>query len=122
MRRFASVLLVFICIVLFVAVVGPGSPVAAAQLGGLVTLLGDVFDQVPHVAGCPIFSTNNIWNTPVILLPRSTHSDDYVSRIGASSSLHPNFGSDATNGIPINIVRPNTPQVAVSFTYGEESD
>jgi len=85
-------------------------------------IFGGAFDTGPNVAGCPVFTTNNIWNTPVIQLPKHVHSDDYVARIGASSPIHPNFGSTPDNGIPITLIGPNTPQVPVTFTYADDSD
>ena len=76
----------------------------------------------PHLGACPIFSTKNVWNRPVLLRPVHPHSADYVNRIGSSNSLHPNFGSDPNNGIPITFITPQTADVKVSFTYGDESD
>ena len=111
-----------ICVALigFEIAIGPvrGSETALAQ--GL--LGGGAFDTGPNVAGCPVFTTNNIWNTPVIPLPRHAHSDDYVARIGETNPLHPNFGSDPNNGIPITLIGPNTPQVSVTFTFADDSD
>jgi hypothetical protein len=76
----------------------------------------------PHIGACPIFSTKNVWNQPVPSKPVHPNSNNYVNRIGASSPLHPNFGSDPGNGIPITLITPDTPKVKVRFTFADESD
>ena len=81
MRRRLPMML-SVCLIGFVTVIGLvilPEKVFAQGLPG-----GGAFDTGPNVAGCPVFTTNNIWNTPVIQLPRHPHSDDYVARIGAS--------------------------------------
>jgi hypothetical protein len=119
MRRRLPMML-SVCLIGFVTAIGlvisPEKVFAQGLLGG------GAFDTGPNVAGCPVFTTNNIWNTPVIQLPRHPHSDDYVARIGASSPLHPNFGSTPDNGIPITLIGPTTAQVPVTFTYADDSD
>ena len=83
--------------------------------------------ESPEVAGCPVFPADNIWNVPVDTLPLDANSDAYVATIGASSYLHPDFGSGTWEGEPIGIpymdVPGAQPKVAVTFTdYGDESD
>jgi len=73
----------------------------------------------------PLFPANNIWNTPIDGLPVDLRSDAYVTTIGATRSLHPDFGTvynSAPNGIPYVIVSGTQPRVAVSFAYSSESD
>lgn len=58
-------------------------------------------------------------------LPVSPLSASYVSSIGASAGLHPDFGTvwnGAPNGIPFVTVPGSQPRVAVQFTYADESD
>jgi hypothetical protein len=76
----------------------------------------------PRIAGCPVFPVDNVWNTPIDTLKKDKHSDDYIQRMGPALVLHPNFGSDATNGIPITIIKPGRPRIPISFEYGDESD
>jgi hypothetical protein len=94
------------------AAVGSGTPGAA----------GSTASSGPHIAGCPIFPADNVWNTAIDKLPKDKHSDDYIQRMGPALPLHPNFGSDPTNGIPITIIKSGRPRIPISFTYGEESD
>lgn len=76
----------------------------------------------PRIAGCPIFPADNVWNTPIDTLKKDKRSEDYVQRMGPALPLHPNFGSDPNNGIPITIIKGNRPRIPISFTYGDESD
>ena len=82
--------------------------------------------QTPTIGTCPLLPADNIWNTRIDQLPAHPSSSTWVSTIGASSPLHPDFGSGLYNGAPIGI-----PYVTVSgtqtlypatFTYQSESD
>jgi hypothetical protein len=82
----------------------------------------------PDLGGCTMFPTNNYWNTPVINAPVHPKSADYIAAIGASTSLHPDFGTvwaGAPNGIPYAVVPQDQPTVDMGvddFTYSDESD
>ncbi len=76
----------------------------------------------PQIGGCPMFPDNNIWNTPIDMLPADPRSDDYVASIGADVEFHPDFGADPTYGIPYVVVPADQPTVAVGFEYDDESD
>jgi hypothetical protein len=71
------------------------------------------------LGGCAMFPSNNIWNARVDQLPVDANSSAYVTTIGASKGLHPDF-SQTGSGIPFVIVPGTQPKVPVSFTY--ESD
>lgn len=93
------------------------------------TITPQVVGQPPEIGGCQLFPTDNIWNTPITNLPVSPNSDDYINSIGASTTLHPDFGSGewppdsgAPIGIPYIIVPANQTLVDVSFNYADESD
>jgi hypothetical protein len=94
----STVLLCFVALLLLAVRLDRPAPVHAQVV--------NPFD--PHLGPCPIFSTKNVWNTAIDTRPVNAHSNDYVNRIGSSSSLHPNFGSDPTNGIPITFIAPDT--------------
>lgn len=83
-------------------------------------------NPVPLIAGCAVFPVDNIWNTPVDTLPVDANSAAYVATIGASTSVHPDFGSGLWEGGPIGIpyvtVPGTQPRVPVTFDYDEESD
>ena len=78
--------------------------------------------QGPHIANCPVFPADNVWNTPVDKLPLDKHSADYIKNMFPDMPLHPNFGSDPRNGIPITMIKPGRPWVPIKFDYGDESD
>ena len=78
--------------------------------------------QSPSAGGCPIFPIDNVWNAPVDGLPAHPSSAAYISSIGAGTSFHPDFGSDPTYGIPIDIVSASQAAVGVTFDYADESD
>src|SRR5580692_5129107 len=80
----------------------------------------------PRIAGCGVFPSDNVWNTPVDKLPVDANSDRYVTTIGASKPAHADFGSGLWDGGPIGIpvvdVPGSQPKVAVTFDYDSESD
>ncbi len=82
--------------------------------------------QAPTLGGCPIFPADSVWNTPIDTLPVHSLSDRYIDSIGRDTSLHPDFGSGLWEGepigIPYNVVPADTPEVAISFHYADESD
>ena len=94
-----------------------------------LTIVAALFLAAPWTAvalQCTLFPANNILNAPIDTLPVHVSSDDYVETIGASSGLHPDFGSGEWNGAPIGIpyvvVNSSQPMVQVSFYYSGESD
>jgi uncharacterized protein (TIGR03437 family) len=80
----------------------------------------------PHIGGCEVFPSNNIWNTPVDKLTVDPNSNQYVTTIGANAPAHPDFGSGLYAGEPIGIpfmtVPGTQPKVSVTFQYSDESD
>jgi hypothetical protein len=80
----------------------------------------------PTLSGCPVFPSNNIWNTPIDTMPVDVNSSQYIATIGATVGVHPDFGSglwaEGPIGIPYNIVAGSQPKVPISFDYAEESD
>jgi hypothetical protein len=89
-------------------------------------LAGSGVGASPAVAGCSVFPADNIWNARVDGLPVDAHSAEYVSTIGNTTGLHPDFGSGTWDGGPIGIpyvvVPGGQPLVSVSFGYADESD
>jgi len=90
----------------------------------LVAALGQACG--PSLAGCPVFPTNNIWNTPVDNLPVHANSAAYIATMGANTGLHPDFGSGLWQGAPIGIpfmlVPGDQPLVPIAFEFDDESD
>jgi hypothetical protein len=76
----------------------------------------------PQIGGCPIFPADNVWNTPIATAKKDGHSDAYVEKIGRDKPVHPGFGMDPANGIPITIIQPSVKYKKVQFYYSDESD
>ena len=76
----------------------------------------------PMLEGCPVFPADNVWNTRVDKLKVDSHSAAYVAKIGADKTLHPDFGTNPLNGIPITFIHYNQKRVKVTFEYSDESD
>jgi hypothetical protein len=77
------------------------------------------------ISGCPMFPADNVWNTPIDLLPVDPNSATYINSIGYNTTLHPDFGANWNGGpfgIPYTTVPGNQPRVPVSFLYSSESD
>ncbi|MGZ5105160.1 MAG: hypothetical protein ACXWHB_11910 [Usitatibacter sp.] len=81
----------------------------------------------PTIGSCPVFPANNYWNTPVDTLPLHPSSATWVSSIGASAKLHPDWGNVLADnyGIPFATVNGSQPKVPITFPadgYADESD
>lgn len=108
------------------------SRILSAFLFFLITTVIALSDPVnagaaaPSISGCLIFPADNVWNTPIDTMALDSNSAAYVATIGASTGLHPDFGSGLWNGgpigIPYNVVPGTKPKVAIAFDYADESD
>ncbi len=82
--------------------------------------------QTPTIGNCIVFPANNIWNTRIDQLPVHPSSSTWVSTIGASAPLHPDFGAGLWDGGPIGIPYVTVPgtqtKYPATFTYQSESD
>ena len=82
--------------------------------------------QTPTIGNCTIVPADDIWNTRIDQLPVHPSSSTWVNTIGASSPLHPDFGSGLWDGGPIGIPYATVPgtqtKYAATFTYQSESD
>ena len=87
---------------------------------------GPVQAAGPTVAGCPLLPADNIWNVRVDGLPVAANSASYVSAIGTTRTMHPDFGAGMWDGGPIGMpfvtVPGSQPRVPVTFDYDDESD
>ena len=73
------------------------------------------------LAGRQIFPATNWWNQDVSAAPLDSSSAAYISWIGATKSLHPDFGPPPY-GIPYVVVAGDQARVPVTFQYASESD
>jgi hypothetical protein len=79
---------------------------------------------------CPVLPADNIWNRRIDNMPVDANSAAYIATIGASHTLHADFGSgvwppgsNSPIGIPFVEVDAEQPLVAINYTaYGAESD
>ncbi len=77
-----------------------GTPFAGLFAFGL--LLSAPLAAQQTVDGCQVLPVANIWNTPIASLPVAANSSAIISHIGASQTLHPDFGT-VWEGAPIGI-------------------
>jgi hypothetical protein len=95
--------------------------VAAVAALAFGTVRADAM-PLPNAPNCPIFPATNVWNKRVDSLPVASDSAQMISAIGAGVGLHPDFGSFAGYGIPINVVPGSQPRRKVSFLYKSQSN
>jgi hypothetical protein len=86
----------------------------------LAAFSGLAFAQSPTLAGCQVFPSNNIWNTPIDKMPVAANSAAYINSIGASHPLKAEFGTVA--GFKYNTVSGSQAKVNVSFVWPTESN
>lgn len=79
-----------------------------------------------QVDSCPVFPADNIWNTRVDQLSVHPSSASWVTTIGPTGVLHPDFGAGMWNGGPIGIpfvtVQGSQTKYPATFLYQSESD
>jgi hypothetical protein len=82
--------------------------------------------RLPQAPSCPVFPVSSPWNQRVDKLPVAASSARIVAAIGASDTMHADFGSGLWEGgpigIPITVVRGTQPKSRVAFEYADESD
>jgi hypothetical protein len=99
---------------------------AGAQSG---TCSGMSLGQMASLNGFVPFTSSSLWNTDISTAPVDPNSTNYINYIGASITLHPDFGSgtyqNKSIGIPYQIVPGTQPKVAILYSskgYPGESD
>jgi len=76
----------------------------------------------------PVFPADNWWNTDISAAPVDASSASYISFIGGTRALHPDFGGEESPGstgiygFPYAIVNGSQPKQTVTFDYDDESD
>lgn len=80
----------------------------------------------PETVPCAVFPPDNVWNTPIDKLPLDAHSDEYISTIGGTKPLHPDFGAALWKGnaigIPYVLVSAAQSKVRLTWDYADDSD
>jgi hypothetical protein len=101
-----------------------GAAVLAATVGfGPTASATPNITRYPYRTPCPLpFPSTNVWNKRVDTLPVRTDSATLIASMGTSKTLHPDFGSFAGYGIPVNLVSASTPRSTVGFQWPGVSD
>ena len=74
-------------------------------------------------SACPtVFPATNVWNKRVDALPVRSDSAALIAFMGTTVGLHPDFGTFAGYGIPVNRVNALVPRSTVDFWWPDESD
>ena len=101
--------------------------VAIAALGGLVAAAASTLGgAIP--GPLPIFPRDNWWNLDVSAAPIDPSSTSFITFIGSTRAMHPDFGGDVSPGsaqiygFPYAIVDSTVTARAVQFQYADESD
>jgi hypothetical protein len=93
---------------------------ATAIVAGAATIGG------PIPGPLPIFPADNWWNVDISTAPVDARSASFISFIGTTRGLHPDFGGDAGGvdvyGFPYAVVDSAVTKKAVQFAYDDESD
>jgi hypothetical protein len=100
------------------------SSAALAQSG---TCSGMTVGQLTSLNGFVPFPADNAWNTDISALPVDPNSANIINFIGATVTLHPDFGSGTissqTIGIPYQVVAGTQAKVNVTLNaFASESD
>ena len=105
--------------------------IAAVFVALLLPLLAAA--QAPERGGAlpaplPLFPPDNWWNADISSAPVDPNSAAFMSYVGLSRGLHPDFGGDSGDpdypiyGLPYIVVAGTQPLVPVTFEYDDESD
>ena len=103
-----------------------GACIATVMLSqSLVTIgppvLASAGTPLPGAPNCPIFPTDNVWNTPVANLPVNPQSATWLASMNSvATNIHFVFGP--TFGMPFDVVSPSQPLVPIAFEFADQSD
>lgn len=107
-----------------VACLLPGGVAVAGEADKAGSSSADTVAAVDET--CATSLPDSFWRAPVDKLPVHPNSARYVSSIGSSVPLHPDFGSGLSDGepfgIPITVSDEKLPETKVTLDYADESD
>src|SRR6266487_2721255 len=91
------------------------------------TCTGMTVGQLTSLNGFVPFQSTSLWNTDISAAPVDPNSTNYINFIGATVTLHPDFGSgtfhNQTIGIPYQVVAGTQAKVPVTLgAFFDESD
>jgi hypothetical protein len=99
---------------------------AVAALSAIVAAVSTEGGPLP--GPLPLFPPSNWWNTDISAAPVDPASAAYISFVGTTRGLHPDFGGDVSPGsvevygFPYAVVDDTVTKQAVQFLYSDESD
>lgn len=107
-----------VLLVILLSLLASGATDAQTTLGG------------PVPGPLPLLPADNWWNTDISSAPLDPRSAAFISFIGATRRLHPDFGADSGDqlpnpiiyGMPYVVVGADQALVPVTFGYDDESD
>jgi hypothetical protein len=88
---------------------------SSAGAGGAATA------SLPTIGGCPMFTADDAWNTPVTNEAVDDAWNTKMQALVGAVNIHPDYGT-ADIGIPINVVPAAQSKVSVTFAESDESD
>ena len=100
--------------------------ISTATLGASLLAANTLGGVIP--GPLPIFSSSNWWNLDISTAPVDPASASYVTFIGPTRTMHPDFGGDVSPGsvqvygFPYAVVDSTVTLRAVQFQYANESD
>lgn len=98
---------------------GPGTTSSTSTGSGTTTTSSS---SGGNSGACPIFPSDNPWNTDISKAKVDPLSDQYIASIGGAVALHPDFGHATDSGIPYVYVDNSEMKSTVKFQYAKESD
>src|ERR1700732_3282793 len=85
------------------------------------TCAGMTVGQLTSLNGFVPFPINNLWNTDISAAPVDPNSANYITFIGSTVTLHPDFGSgtfhNQTIGIPYQVVAGHSPRYPYCWVH-----
>ena len=106
---------------------GPlGAVLAAVGLSAVMAAASSIGGSLP--GPLPLFPPDTWWNLDISKAPIDPSSASYISFIGQTRTMHPDFGGDVSPGsteiygFPYAVVDSTVAKQAVQFQYSDESD
>ena len=99
---------------------------SVVALAGIVAAVNTIGGPLP--GPLPLFPSDNWWNLDISAAPVDSASASYINFIGATRSLHPDFGGNVSPGstevygFPYAVVDGTVTKRTVQFQYASESD
>ena len=101
---------------------------ATFVLGMTAAVIASSIQGGPLPGPLPLFPPDNWWNTDISTAPVDPGSAAFIAFVGATRTMHPDFGGDVSPGsqdiygFPFAVVDGTLAKRTVQFQYGDESD